>query len=209
MGAASVTGVGQGSAKTKLAYIAEQAPVNSVVASGGDNGKLLVQPGAVVGQIKLDDVDTPDYLTNKLLAGTNIILSTSVGLDRTLTINAVYTSSVIPVVVDLGTVGPVFSPSISNIVSVIKGVVNEDFTMSDITVTDGVYDKMIFRIELTQGSTGGDSVIWSSNFVGGDLIPLSSIGLSITAGKTDLIIVEYDSFRDKYMVVGFIRGIDP
>jgi len=118
--------------------------------------------------------------------------------------------SSLPVVVDLGTIGPIFAPTVAKATTVIKGVVNEPLTMSNLTITDGVVDKLLIRIELTQGVTGGDISAWTgANFVGGDLVPLTSIGLSIGAGKTDIIVVEWDTARGKWMIVGFFNGIAP
>lgn len=114
-----------------------------------------------------------------------------------------------PLIDDLGTVGATFDPTVACATAVIKGVIDEPVTMTDITVTEGVADGMIFRVELTQGAIGGDVASWSANFVGGDLIPLLSVGLSVGVGKTDILVFEWDAGRVQWMLVGFINGIAP
>jgi len=173
----------------------------------GPNKTLTIDAAGGSGEkVKIDAADsTADYLDVKLLPGSGITLSVSAGPNKDMTISA----SGNPVVVDIGAANPDFDEAVLSITSVIKGTVSANFTMTNLTITDGVTDKMLFRVELTQSGGGGDISSWSSNFVGSDLIPLTSIGLSIGAGKTDILELEWDDDRSQWMLVGFINGIAP
>lgn len=175
--------------------------------SAGPNKTLTIDAtGGGGDQVKIDAADsTADYLDAKLLAGSGITLTVSAGPNKDMTVSA----SGNPVVVDIGSADPDFDEAVLSITSVIKGTVGANFTMTDLTITDGVTDKMLFRVELTQTGGGGDISSWSSNFVGSDLIPLTSVGLSIGAGKTDILELEWDDDRSQWMLVGFINGIAP
>ena len=180
----------------------------TLVPSAGPNKTLTINSTASAAdeKVKIDALDsTAGYLSAKLLAGSNITLTTSVGPNKDITVSA----SGNPVVVDIGAVGSSFSPSVLSITSVIKGTVGANFTMTDLTITDGVTDKMQMRVELTQTGGGGDISSWSANFNGSDLVPLTSVGLSIGAGKTDILVFEWDSARVKWNLVGFFNGIAP
>lgn len=131
----------------------------------------------------------------------------------------------IPLVVDVGSLSgpsgfsgpsgasgpsaPIFNFEVDRCTAVIKGVVNAPLQMSNIVITDGPVDKLLVRVELTQGPIGGDISSWSANFVGSDLIPLLSVGLSVGAGKTDILTFEYDAYRGRWMLVGFLNGVSP
>lgn len=173
----------------------------------GPNKTLTVASTGGSGEkVKIDGADsTADYLATKLLAGSNITLSVA-GVNKTMTVSA----SGNPVVVDISPVNPDFNESVLSITAVLKGTVTANFTMTNLTITDGVTDKMQFRLEFTQSGGGGDISSWSAtNFIGSDLIPLTSVGLSIGAGKTDILIIEWDAARAKWMLVGFINGVLP
>lgn len=177
--------------------------------SVGPNKTLTIASTAAGGdeKVKIDALDsTAGYLDTKLLAGSGITLTTSVGPNKDMTISA----SGNPVVVDISPVNPDFNEAVLSITSVIKGTVTANFTMTNLTITDGVTDKMLFRLEFTQTGGGGDISSWNAaNFVGSDLVPLTSVGLSIGAGKTDILILEWDAARAKWMLVGFFNGIAP
>lgn len=112
-----------------------------------------------------------------------------------------------PVIEDLGVVGASFAPSVSKVTDVIKAVVDDDFTMDDLIITDDPEDCFEIQVQFTQG-VGGDILSWdSSKFVGGDLIPLSSIGLSIGTDKIDILTFRWDEGLSKWLLVGFVHGI--
>ena len=115
-----------------------------------------------------------------------------------------------PTISALGVVGATFSPSIAKSTGIITGTINAPVTMSNITITDTVCDGLIVRVELTQGAIGGDVALWTAaNFVGSDLVPLTSVGLSIGVGKTDILVFEWSASRGKWMLAGFFSGIAP
>lgn len=176
--------------------------------SVGPNKTLTIAStgGGTDELVKIDAADsTAGYLDVKLLAGSNITLTVSAGPNKDMTISA----SGNPVVVDIGAADPDFDEAVLSITAVIKGTVSANFTMTNLTITDGVTDKMQLRVELTQAGGGGDISSWSANFIGSDLIPLTSVGLSIGAGKTDILVLEWDADRAQWMLVGFINGILP
>lgn len=104
--------------------------------------------------------------------------------------------------------GGVFAPVVSTAIKSLKSTVDADFIMTDIVVSDGKYDGQRVRVRFTQGVTGGDITSWGVNFVGSNLIPLNSIGLSVLAGETDLLTFEWDADRSKWMLVGFLDKVD-
>jgi len=263
MGASTTQGTGTASAEGPLrgydldnirrVYINQSGtllPCIYIIGSGG--GEKYVLRAVSDGQVKVDAADIPDYLGEKLVAGTNITLVTSAGPNKTITINSAgggggdqvkidaadstadyldakllagsgitltvsagpnkdmtISASGNPVVVDIGAADPDFDEAVLSITAVIKGTVSANFTMTNLTITDGVTDKMQLRVELTQAGGGGDISSWSANFIGSDLIPLTSVGLSIGAGKTDILVLEWDADRAQWMLVGFINGILP
>lgn len=160
--------------------------------------------------VKIDSADVlADFLSSKLLPGTNVTFTISSGPSKTLTINAA-SNPCLPVVVNIGAVGGSFIPLVPRNTTIIKGTVGDRFNMSNLIINDGVVDGLLIRIELTQTGSGGNISAWdTTNFVGSDLLPLSSIVLSVGDGKTDIIVVEWDDTCSKWMVVGFHNGIDP
>lgn len=120
-------------------------------------------------------------------------------------------STGVPRIISLGSLGAAFSPSfVANFPrpTIIKATVDAGFTMTNITVSDGAQDGMKIQVEFTQGA-GGDITSWSANFDGSDLVPLTSVGLSVGAGKTDILIFEWDSTRAKWMLISFFNGVQP
>jgi hypothetical protein len=88
MSASSVTGTGPGSSKTRTVYASQLLPPNSILITSGpgaDSFKGVTEGES--GQLKIDSLDSSDYLGNKLVAGNYISLATSVGPDKNITIS--------------------------------------------------------------------------------------------------------------------------
>lgn len=90
MGATTTQGTGPGDARKRLAYLSSELPRLETTKTTSNPQDLITEVNSALDEkVKVDAADSvAGYLDGKLIAGTNITLTPSIGPNKTLTIDA-------------------------------------------------------------------------------------------------------------------------